>query len=155
MKDSNVLEGQEYVSDSSEKERSRPKASKLRRRSTLSWTNAPPQVRQDKLEDVVRERLADSWFSLHCAGVKEPVYVSEVVESAMNPNFRFFDLNVYGPEVTRQDALTIDCWAKTQNMEQYVLLVKLQLCMRSLQFIGKTVRPVVSDVICQLSDLVV
>lgn len=92
------------------------------------------------MENAVRERMADTWFSLHCAGMDEPVYVSEVVEKAMNPSSRFFDLNVYGPAVTRLDELTIKYWAKTEDMEQYVLLVELQLCLRSLQFIGKSVR---------------
>lgn len=82
--------------------------------------------------------MADTWFSLHCAGLEEPIYVSEVIEKAMNPSFRFFDLNVYGPSVTRKDELTIKYWAKTENMPNYVLLVELQLCLRSLQFIGKT-----------------
>ncbi|KAF6238349.1 hypothetical protein HO173_003629 [Letharia columbiana] len=111
---------------------------KPRRRSTLNWTNAPPSVRQTKLEDVARERMADTWFSLHYSGIDEPIYVSEVIEKAMNPSFRFFDLNVYGPAVTRLDELTVKYWAKTENMDQYVLLVELQLCFRSLQFIGKS-----------------
>lgn len=111
---------------------------KLRRRSTLNWANAPPRVRQIKLEDVSRERMADTWFSIHCSGMDEPIYVSEVIEKAMNPSFRFFDLNVYGPGVTRLDELTVKYWAKTENMDQYVLLVELQLCLRSLQFIGKS-----------------
>ena len=119
----------------------RPKPlSKLRRRSTLNWTNAPPRARQTKLEDVARERMADTWFSLHCSGMDEPIYVSEVVEKAMNPDFRFFDLNVYGPAVTRLEELTVKYWAKTGNMDQYVFLIELQLCLRSLQFIGKSVR---------------
>ena len=70
----------------------------------------------------------------------EPIYVSEIIEKAMNPSFRFFDLNVYGPAVTRLDELTVKYWAKTGNMGQYALLVELQLCLRSLQFIGKSVR---------------
>ncbi|CAF9904583.1 MAG: hypothetical protein ALECFALPRED_008613 [Alectoria fallacina] len=98
----------------------RPKPpSKLRRRSTLNWTNAAPRVRQTKLEDVARERMADTWFSLHCSGMNEPIYVSEVIEKAMNPSFRFFDLNVYGPAVTRLDELTIKYWAKTENMDRF------------------------------------
>lgn len=72
--------------------------------------------------------------------MSEPIYVSEVIEKAMNPSFRFFDLNVYGPAVTRLDELTVKYWAKTDNMDQYVLLVELQLSLRSLQFIGKLVR---------------
>ena len=113
---------------------------KLRRRSTLNWTNAPLEARQTKLEDAVRERMANTWFSLHCSGMEEPIYVSEVVEKAMNASFRFFDLNIYGPAVTRLDELILKYWAKTEDMDQYVLLVELQLCLRSLQFIGKSVR---------------
>lgn len=121
--------------------RARPKPPiKLRRKSTLNWANAPPGARQTKLEDVARERMADTWFSLHCSGMDEPVYVSEIIEKAMNPSFRFFDLNVYGPAVTRLDELIVKYWVKTENMEQYILLVELQLCLRSLQFIGKSVR---------------
>ena len=72
--------------------------------------------------------------------MEEPIYVSEVVEKAMNASFRFFDLNVYGPAVTRLDELILKYWAKTEDMDQYILLVELQLCLRSLQFIGKSVR---------------
>lgn len=123
-------------SDSDAAIKSRPK--KPRRRSTLNWSNAPPRIRQDKLKDVSRERMADTWFSLHCAGLQEPIYVSEIIEKAMNPGFRFFDLGIYGPSVTRQDKLTTKIWTKTENMPDYVLLVEMQVCLRSLQFIGKT-----------------
>lgn len=87
--------------------------------------------------------MADTWFSLHCADIPDPVYISEVVEKTMNPNFRFFDLNVYGPAVTRCDMLTIKYWARTDNMEDYILLIELRLSLRSLQFIGKTVWDVI------------
>ena len=70
----------------------------------------------------------------------EPIYVSEIIEKAMNPSFRFFDLNVYGPSVTRLDDLNVKYWIKTESMDQYILLIELQLCLRSLQFIGKSVR---------------
>lgn len=90
--------------------------------------------------------MANTWFSLHCSGLNEPIYVSEVVEKAMNPSFRFFDLNVYGPLVTRLDELTVKYWARTETMQNYVLLVELQLCLRSLQFIGKSVRPIPENV---------
>lgn len=119
-----------------------PLPGKVRRRSTLNWTNATPEVRQKKLEDVARSKLADTWFSLHCEGVAEPVYVSEVVEKAMNPNFRFFDLNTYGPWITRRDELTIKFWARTDSSQVYGLVVELQMHLRSLQFIGKSVRDI-------------
>ena len=83
--------------------------------------------------------MADTWFSLYCTGLEEPIYVSEIVEKAMNPSFRFFDLNIYGPTVTRLDELTVKYWAKTEKMQSYILLIELQLCLRSLQFIGKSV----------------
>ncbi|KAL8770911.1 MAG: hypothetical protein Q9209_003562 [Squamulea sp. 1 TL-2023] len=117
----------------------RPMKGKIRRRSTLNWTNAHPQVRQQKLEDVASSRLADTWFSLHCEGVKEPVYVSEMVEKAMNFDFRFFDLNTYGPWVTRRDELTIKFWARSDAQQQYSLLLELKVHLRSLQYIGKSV----------------
>jgi len=43
---------------------------RLRRRSTLEWANASPQRRQEKLESVIEERLADVFFSLHVGGVE-------------------------------------------------------------------------------------
>ena len=119
--------------------KSRPGERKLRRRSTLNWTNALPEVRQKTLENVAAERLADTWFSLHCLDVEEPVYISEVVNRARNPTFRFFDLNTYGPWITRRDELTIKYWASTANTEGFLLLVELQVNLRSLQFVGKTV----------------
>lgn len=120
--------------------RAQPPRTKIRRRSTLNWTNATPQIRQKKLEDVAGSRLADTWFSLQCEGIEEPVYVSEVVEKAMNPNFRFFDLNSYGPWVTRRDEIVIKIWARTEATNGYTLVLELRVHLRSLQFIGKSVR---------------
>ncbi|SLM36419.1 UV radiation resistance protein/autophagy-related protein 14 [Lasallia pustulata] len=117
-------------------ETSRP-IGKLRRSSTLNWSNSTPSVRQKRLEDVTVGRLADTWFSIHCSDIEEPVYVSEVVEKALNPSFRFFDLNAHGPLVTRRDELTMKFWAKTEKMGDYILLVELQLHLRSLQFVGR------------------
>lgn len=119
---------------------SKPRISKLRRRSTLNWTNALPDVRQKRLEDVTARKMADTWFSLHCAENCEPFYISEVVEKAMNLSFRFFDLHNYEPLVTRSDKLTLKYWAKTENMEDYILLIEMRLHLSALQFIGKTVR---------------
>lgn len=47
---------------------SRPVLRKLRRRSTLEWANATPQRRQETLENVAAERMADVFFSLHVRG---------------------------------------------------------------------------------------
>ena len=118
----------------------RPSIPTMRRRSTLNWSNTTPMTRQKKLEDATGGRMANTWFSIHCSDLEQPVYISEVAEKAMNPGFQFFDLNTYGPFVTRQDQLTIKFWAKTENTQEYTLLVELQAHLGSLQFIGKSVR---------------
>ena len=92
------------------------------------------------MEGVTAVRMADTWFSLHCDGIEEPVYVSEVIEKTMNPSFRFFDLNTYGAFVTRREEMTIKHWARTESMGKYILLIELRVNLRSLSFIGKTVR---------------
>lgn len=55
---------------------------KMRRRSTV-WAGQSPVFRQKKLEDVIATGMTDSFFSLHCEGVEEPIYISEVIEKAM------------------------------------------------------------------------
>ncbi|KAJ5997405.1 hypothetical protein N7522_009065 [Penicillium canescens] len=109
-----------------------------RRRSTLFWNDPNPRTRQVKLEDIYHSRMADTFFSLHCEGLEEPVYISEVVDRATNPNFRAFDLNLCGPFVSRMDELTLKLWTKTVNIPEFILLVELQVHLRSLQFLGKT-----------------
>ncbi|KAL2865137.1 putative UV radiation resistance protein (UVRAG) [Aspergillus lucknowensis] len=109
-----------------------------RRKSTLPWSDPNPQIRQVKLEDITRSRMATTWFSIHCDGIAEPVYISEIVEDAMNPNFRAFDLNFCGPLVSRRDHLTLRLWVKTAAMDDYMVLVELQLHLRSLQFLGRS-----------------
>ncbi|KLJ11209.1 hypothetical protein EMPG_13497 [Blastomyces silverae] len=120
-----------------EKERNRD-VQVHRRRNTLPWAGAAPFIRQRRLENIAGNRMADSWFSLHCAGMDQPVYVSEVVERAMNPNFKYFDLNICGPLVSRLEQVTYKLWAKTGNMTEYILLLRLEVNLRSLQYIGKT-----------------
>ena len=82
--------------------------------------------------------MVDTFFSLHCPGIEEPVYISEVVDRAMNPNFRFFQLLTSGPAVTRQDECTVNVWAKTESAAEYSLLVDIGVHLRSLQYIGKS-----------------
>lgn len=88
------------------------------------------------MEDVIESRMADTFFSLHVEGQDdEPVYISEVVEKAMNPTFRFFDLSTAGPGVTRQDTVVIKVWVKRK--EDFVMLLEEEINLQSLQFIGK------------------
>jgi UV radiation resistance-associated gene protein len=95
-------------------------------------------MRQSKLEDIVVDRLADTWVSVHCAGFREPVYISEVVERSMNPSFAFFDLDSSGPQISRSDECTVRVWARPSKTEHYTLLVELELNLRSLQFVGRS-----------------
>ncbi|KAJ5832490.1 hypothetical protein N7474_000801 [Penicillium riverlandense] len=116
----------------------KPEMRRSRRRSTLPWNDPNPRTRQVRLEDITNSRMADTWFSIHCEGPEAPIYISEVVNSATNPSFQALDLNMCGPLVSRRDSLTLKLWAKTATMPEHILLVELQLNLRSLQFLGKT-----------------
>ncbi|KAJ5120346.1 uncharacterized protein N7515_009734 [Penicillium bovifimosum] len=115
-----------------------PAVRSARRRSTLFWNDPNPRTRQVKLEDITNSRMVDSFFSLHGEGLGEPIYVSETVDRANNPSFRSFDLNLCGPYISRMDELTLKIWTKTGDMSEFILLVELQVHLRSLQFLGKT-----------------
>lgn len=104
----------------------------------MEWTNASPLTRQKKLEDITADRMADTFFTLHVEHYKEPVYISEIAEKAMNPNFKFFDLGPCGPGVTRLDKLTVRVWAKSESMDKWLHLMDYAVQLRSLQFIGKS-----------------
>ncbi|KAF2140558.1 uncharacterized protein K452DRAFT_273185 [Aplosporella prunicola CBS 121167] len=110
---------------------------RTRRRSTMEWSGASPLERQKRLEEVAGGRMADVFFSLHVEAIDDPVYVSEEVEKAMNPNFRFFDLDSWGPSVTRLDAITVKVWVKSEAMKEHQHLLDLTVNFRALQFIGK------------------
>ena len=56
-----------------------------------------------------------------------------------NPNYRYFDLNIAGPSISRLDELTIKVWAKTKSMVHYELLVEQHIKLSSLQYLGKSV----------------
>lgn len=81
--------------------------------------------------------MADTFFSLHVANQDEPIYISEVVEKAMNPNFRFFDLNSCGPGVTRLDKLTMKVWARNEYLKDWQYLIEFTVQLRALQFVGR------------------
>ena len=110
----------------------------LRRRSTLEWTGATPLVRQKKLEDIADTRMADTFFTIHVDGQEDPVYISEVAEKTINPNFRFFDLSSSGPAVTRLDKLTVNVWAKNESTNGWHYLIQFSAHLGSLQFVGKS-----------------
>ncbi|KAF2773134.1 hypothetical protein EJ03DRAFT_286881 [Teratosphaeria nubilosa] len=117
---------------------SRPTLGRLRRGSTLEWANATPQRRQEKLQNVTGDRMADVFFSVHVAGVKEPVYVSEVVERTMNLTFRHVDWSPCGPGIMRLDSLTLKFWIKSAKMDDWRELFELNLSLPGLQYLGKS-----------------
>ena len=123
--------------ENNNKAESRLGGPRLRRRSTLDWTGTSLSTRQQKLEDVAASRLTDSWFSIHCNNVPEPVYISEIMDRSTNPSFRFFDLNALGPCVARLSDLRLKLWAKNSKTEEYTMLIDIDLNLASLQFIGK------------------
>ncbi|KAF7960983.1 hypothetical protein EAE96_000653 [Botrytis aclada] len=104
------------------------------RRSSSNWVGASPSIRQKKLEDVRDSRMADSFFTLHCEGQDDPIYISEVVEKAMNPTFRSFDLSSFGPATTRLDTVIVKIWVKRQD---FVPLIEEEVNLQSLQFLGR------------------
>ncbi|KAI9648707.1 hypothetical protein NHQ30_003347 [Ciborinia camelliae] len=104
------------------------------RRSSSNWVGASPAIRQKKLEDVRDSRMADSFFTLHCEGQDDPIYISEVVEKAMNPTYRSFDLTSFGPATTRLDTVTVKIWVKRQD---FVPLIEEEVNLQSLQFLGR------------------
>ncbi|KAI7653454.1 hypothetical protein KC319_g10499, partial [Hortaea werneckii] len=135
----------------------RPTIGRMRRRSTLEWVNATPQTRQEKLEAVVKSRLADVFFSIHVDGVEEPVYVSEVVDSTMDPTFCHIDWSACGPGVLRLGTLTVRVWARSDNLAGWRQLLELALCLRELHYLGKSLdqfhhRLPANAVIFHLSD---
>ncbi|KAI4715385.1 hypothetical protein E4T48_08430 [Aureobasidium sp. EXF-10727] len=116
----------------------RPSFAKLRRRSTLEWAASTSQQRQRRLHDVSAQRMADLFYSIHIPNQQDPIYVSEVAEKAMNPNFRNIHFDSNQTQLMRLDELTLRFWAKSESMSQYCLLIDMTLSMRSLQFIGKS-----------------
>ncbi|CAG8952921.1 hypothetical protein HYFRA_00007635 [Hymenoscyphus fraxineus] len=103
------------------------------RRTSSNWVGASPGLRQKKLEEVIDSRMMDTFFTIHCEGQEDPVYISEVVERAMNPNFRFFDLSGLGPAIARMDTVTIRVWVKKAD---FIPLLEEEVNLRSLYFIG-------------------
>ncbi|KAH8156508.1 hypothetical protein CIB48_g11741 [Xylaria polymorpha] len=115
---------------SSESLRPRPNA---RRRST-TLANTTPVTRHKQLEYTVESRAADVFFSLHCDGDADPVYISETGQRSMNFNFRFFDLSSAGPSVTRLSGVKIRLWAKRRD--SWSLLLSQDIDLRSLHYLS-------------------
>lgn len=82
--------------------------------------------------------MADTWFSLHCNGDGEPIYVSEIIKNTTNPSFKSFDLMPCGPRVSRLDHVVLKLYAKTTGASEYTFFVELDQHLQSLEFLGKS-----------------
>ena len=102
----------------------------------------PPNIRQKLLQDVVSERRPDTFFSLHKVGatlVDSPIYISEIKETSMNPDFKYFDLSEGYKSFSRDDSVIVRIWARTETSPVSTLLVETEVYLPSLIRIGKTV----------------
>lgn len=104
----------------------------------MHWASSNPRTRQSKLEAVEANRLVTSWFSIHHEETENPIYISEVMEKSMNPSFSFFDLDTSVASIVRSDTFTLRVWTKSDFANEYQILVELNVNMRSLQFIGRS-----------------
>jgi len=79
------------------------------------------------------------FFTLHVPGAgegEEPVYISEVVEKFMNPDFQAFDLNACGSRVSRRNDVVVKVWCDFG--EGWGLAVEAEVKLAALTFLGRT-----------------
>ncbi|MCJ1388139.1 hypothetical protein MMC18_000984 [Xylographa bjoerkii] len=117
---------------------SRPSIATMRRRSTYNWGSTTPDIRQKKLEDVIVDKLPETFVAIYPVGSNSPIYISETITKSMNPDFGFVDMSTQEPWVTRLDEVVINVWAKTDNMSCYGHLVQASIHLSSLQWLGKS-----------------
>ncbi|KAI1004235.1 hypothetical protein K3495_g3976 [Podosphaera aphanis] len=89
---------------------------------------------EKRLEEMIESRVADTFFTIHCASQNVPIYISEVVEKSINPSFRLFDLSMFGPATTRLDTIIVTVWAKK---DEFVPLIEVEVNLQILQFVGQ------------------
>lgn len=124
----------------------------LRRRSTKSFN--PAELR--RWESVVSRRRGDVFFSLHVPAAEgEPLYVSEVIEKAMNADFQCFDLTGCGLAVGRLDRVVVRVWGGTDA--EWRLVVEADVWLGGLVHLGESLegwrRPLPRNaVVWQLGD---
>ncbi|KAJ4863008.1 vacuolar sorting 38 and autophagy-related subunit 14 domain-containing protein [Trichoderma breve] len=106
------------------------------RRTSLSTVSLSPAQRQKRLKELLDDTLGDVFFSLHVAGIDEPVYVSEVRERSANFNFQFFDLASRGGDVSRSCRIVIRVWARRLKQTTWTFLLEELVDLRNLNFIG-------------------
>ena len=58
----------------------------------------------------------------------------------MNPTFRHVDISGCGPGVTRLEQLTVKVWIHGARMEKWRQLLEVEVGLRAMQYLGKSVR---------------
>jgi hypothetical protein len=86
------------------------------------------------LEELNTEMLVDTAFSLHVDNQLAPVYISEVVPTTINPEFREMDLTMSRWRNARELSLQVWGWVDGQWLKIFHTSIDL----RSLVFVGKT-----------------
>ncbi|KAL1874216.1 hypothetical protein VTK73DRAFT_543 [Phialemonium thermophilum] len=104
------------------------------RKWTNNLSNTVLSLRQRTTESATGEGLADAFFSLHCEGEEDPIYISEVSQRATNFNFRFFELTQLDASITRLPRVTVKVW--TKRHETWSLLLEENVDLRFLNFLG-------------------
>lgn len=104
----------------------------------MDWANASPSIRQKRLEDDVKARMMDVFFSIHVEGEEHPIYVSETLKETMNPTFRLFTLENEAAYISRQDTITLKVWIKLDSKAETILHVEIELNLRYLEYVGKS-----------------
>ena len=117
----------------------RPSYTTMRRKSTHNWGTTTPDIRQKKLEDVINDKLPETFVAMYPIGSNHPIYISETITKSMNPDFGLIDMSKQEPWITRLDEVVINVWARTDNMNQYEHLIQASVHLSSLQWLGKSV----------------
>lgn len=106
----------------------------MRRRRSTKTIN-PLELRL--WEDVVTARRGDVFFSLHLpAAPHDPIYISEVVEKSMNPDFQAFDLDLCcAPEVGRSNEVIVRVWCDWGD--GWRLAIDAEFYLGALSYLGR------------------
>lgn len=129
----------------------------IRRKSTLDWGYVTARQRHDRMQESIMRHTADTFFSIRSADHKQPIYVSELVEGVMNPEFRSFNLQATSPMVARQQCFDLDFFSRHNSDSNWTYLLHLSIDLTSLICIGKSLENLrcplqENSVLLQLSD---
>ncbi|PFH61871.1 hypothetical protein XA68_15999 [Ophiocordyceps unilateralis] len=97
------------------------------------------ETRHFTLRQLVDASLGDVFFSLHLDDHVEPFYVSEMRQRSANFDFRFFDLTLQPPVVSRSSHVIVRVWSTTPDRPEWVFVLEHVVHLRRLNFIRSLV----------------